>query len=248
MTREGEAPMVDVVDIALNVGGWIVGGLTALGGILAAHYFQEQSRARQEYRVNIFEPLRREMTNILERRPVVATGLSLWVKSNEFRDIVKRGALNARPLNDLRKDIDRLLELDRAHEKAYFDFYGVRENAMKVAWETYRLKASGMNAPVALTELPYTSTDPLLLQAFVGGDKDGWVRRFNDGVRGQAKQLGQDVEPLAPPERIFDELNVQVEPERKEFRTTAESLLAQAGSILKRLDAALGGKLVYRAT
>jgi len=86
--------MADLTDVALNVSGWVVGGATAVGGILVAYHFQEKSRLKQEDRVGVFEPLRREMTGILDNGDWRNTsGYIVWSRSEVFSDLLKRGAL-----------------------------------------------------------------------------------------------------------------------------------------------------------
>jgi hypothetical protein len=240
--------MADITDIALNVGGWVVGGATALGGILVAYHYQERGRLRQEDRIGVFEPLRREMAGIVDfdlAKYNLALGYRVWTRSDAFSDILKRGALKPPRLGDLRQDLTRLVELDDLHGKAQSRFYEVREAEGKKVWEGTQVNGSELGGPVPLIRSTHSYGDNLVTGALARGDKEAWVRLFQAAIlqlatRGTARAA-------TPPEVIYDRMDAVVGPARNEFRSSGNALVAQADLIVKRLDAALAGKLVYKA-
>ncbi len=127
--------MAGLTDFAMSpIVGWVVGGVTALVGILVAHHYQEKSRLDREDRVGIFEPLRRNMADILDNGEWrTAKGDIAWAGSAEPSDMLKRGALNPHRLRFLRRDVSRLIELGDAHVKAWTRFYDARQAEKEAA-------------------------------------------------------------------------------------------------------------------
>lgn len=112
-----------------------VSGIVSLVvSVLVPRYLQEKDRVKQDGRVGVFEPLRREMTGILDNRYRISLGYSVCTREEAFTDILRRGALNPRRLRDLRQDVSLLLELDVARENERSRFYDVREGEMKKVW------------------------------------------------------------------------------------------------------------------
>jgi hypothetical protein len=109
-----------------------LGTLVATGASAAILYAQGLDNSRREDRVEVFEPLSREMTDMTEHgKWRTSKGLRVWGRSPALADILNRHALVRRRLRFLSRDVSRLLELDEAHEKAQNRFYDAREEETK---------------------------------------------------------------------------------------------------------------------
>lgn len=123
---------MDPADVLMTAG--VSGIVSLVVSVLVPRYLQEKDRVKQDGRVGVFEPLRREMTGILDNRYRISLGYSVCTREEAFTDILRRGALNPRRLRDLRQDVSLLLELDVARENERSRFYDVREGEMKKVW------------------------------------------------------------------------------------------------------------------
>lgn len=100
---------------------------------------------------------------------------------------------------------------------------------------------------MTLKVAPLSYNHEEFLKALAQGDKAAWIRTFDMNLRAIESRGGGTVEVATPAASIFDFLDERIEPERTVYRDSARALVAQAELITKRLDAALGGGLVYRA-
>jgi len=240
-----ELVTVDFGEVLLNVGGWIVAGLVTLGGVLVAHWVEVRGRQRQEDRVSTYEPLRREMVQILEREYLVKSGYSVWTQSDGFKEILQRGLLHPKRHDSLRSDVDELLRLNQKHEATYSDFYDKRKEALDAMVAITDYEISGQRAKLSKV-LGHNFSDDQMFQAIAADDKELFLAQFNERIRGASHNLGSSIELAVPPQELYEKIMNSVGKSRKAFVATSKDFIDKTRTILANLDDSLASGSRYR--
>ena len=237
--------MADTVEL---VAGWIVAGLVTLGGVLLAQRQSDKGRQRQEDRVIIYEPIHPELEEVLSRgRHLLDNGYSVWSPSDEFLDLVHRGALVPKRHDALRNDIAELLRLLERHTRTWTELYNQRKKAINEKWEETNLEDEKGDRRRLADLLGRNFDDARFNNATTSLDKEGWTRELNVRVTGQGGNLGLKFKLLTSAEDLFDQVTAALAPDRKTFMDDGEALLKHVERIKTGLEKALASGRVYRA-
>lgn len=238
--------MADTIEL---VTGWIVAGLVTLAGILVAQWAAERGRRRQEDRVTIYEPMHRELEDVLSNgHRLLQDGYRAWSPSTEFNDLVKRGALVPKRHDPLRADVTELLRLNERHESTFIELYNKREKAIRDKWEATDLEDEKGDRIRLADLLGHNFSDDQFNQALTSLDKEQWTRQLDMRVTGQGGNRGLKLTLGISADDLFDEITAILAPARKAFFEDGETLLNQVDRIKSALEQALKNGRVYRAT
>lgn len=254
--------MADIYQVLLTLGGWIVAGVAfgftagvTIFGIFVKHWLEERSRRKERDRVEVFEPLRREIEAALGGKHMVEPGYIVWTPSKDFESILHRGALAPERHSGLRKDIDELMQLCRKHAATFSAFDNARVDALKTAWKTAEVRDVEMEEKGAwfdeedvrtLADVPWMDySDKILFESLALGDKDGWIRRFKVMIPRDHEDF-PNYRVLTPAGQLYDEVWEQIKGPRDEYREAAAELLLHALNIRSGLDNAIGKESRYR--
>ncbi len=237
--------MADTIEL---VAGWIVAGLVTLGGVLLAQRQSEKGRQRQEDRVTIYEPIHRELETVLSRgRRLLDLGYIAWSPSDEFLDLVHRGALVPKRHDELRADVAELLRRLERHIWTRTELYNERKDAIQAKWEDTELEDGNGNRRKIADLLGHNFDDARFNDATTLLDKEGWARELNVRVMGQGGNLGLKFKLLTSADDLFDQITAVLAPARKTFMDEGEALLRYVERIEGGLEQALATGRVYRA-
>jgi len=237
-----------VADTIELVAGWIVAGLVTLAGVLLAQRQSDRGRQRQEDRVTIYEPIHRELEGVLSRgRRLLDHGYSVWTPSDDFSDLIHRGALVPRRHDPLRTEIAELLRLQERHTRTWTELYNERKKAIQDKWEETELEDEKGGRRKLADLLGRNFDDARFNDATTSLDKEGWVRELNVRVMGQGGNIGLKFKLLTSAEDLFDQITAILTPTRKTFMEDGEALLRHVERIRAGLEEALARGSVYRA-
>ena len=240
--------MVEFIDILLIIGGWIVAGLVTLAGVLVAHRIQERSRQRREDRLGVYEPLRKELTSIIDRGSLVKNGYNVWSPSEAFTEMLRLGQLNPTRHDDLRNDVNELVRLGDAADKAYSEFYDARQDAIRAAWETTDYFLEGTGERAKLTKLlGLNFSNDQMNQALSGSDKNWFLLVFDDLVGGAARGQQKQFKVAVAPGDLYDKIMRSIEGPRKNFVAREDAVLRKAQEVLSNIDMALAAESAYHS-
>ena len=230
------------------VAGWIVAGLVTLGGVLLAQRQSDKGRQRQADRVTIYEPIHRELEGVLSRgRHLLDLGYNVWAPSDDFSDLVHRGALVPKRHDLLRSDIAELLRLQEQHTRTWTELYDTRKKAIQDKWEQTDLEDEKGNRRKLADLLGHNLDDARFNDSTTSLDKHGGTRELNVRVTGQGGNLGLKFRLLTSAEYLFDQITAVLAPNRKIFMEDGEALLWYVERIKAGLEKALASGSVYRA-
>lgn len=209
--------MVELVDVVLNLGGWLVAAAVTLLGIFLLHLWEQWSRERRE----VYSPLHREVLAILDSN--WATSLRqgyVQPLGDEFLGVHTGGLLYLRRHDKLRKDVDLLIRLrDEAYESGS-SFTGAAHDALERLY----------------SEAGLEGYDSHLVTYLVTEDVEAWRHRFRRLPAVQTKVLlGTDLTA----EDLYGKVEQMVKEARSDHLRRADALLTQAETVRVRLEGAM---------
>jgi hypothetical protein len=236
--------MADTIEL---VAGWIVASLVTVAGVLLAQWQSDRGRQRQEDRATIYEPLHREMEAALSRRNwFLPRGYRVWSPSEDFSDLLRRGALVPKRHDPLRADVVELVRLQEAHEVTFVAMYNKREKAIRDKWEETELEDENGRRRKLADLLGHNFNDEQFNQATSSLDKEWWTRELEVRVKGQGGNLGFKLKLLTSAEDLFDQITESLSSTRKAFLEDGAALLRHIERIRGGLEKALASGRVYR--
>jgi hypothetical protein len=114
---------VDPVDLAVNIGGWIVAGLSTAGGVVLAYWLERKARNRDDDLRELYNPFRLDVLKIIDGAGNPNGGGVVWPgRGEEFQKRARSGLLGLKRHKKLERDLVELQRLDVANEDAYAKF------------------------------------------------------------------------------------------------------------------------------
>ncbi len=209
--------MVELVEVVLNLGGWLVAAAVTLLGIFLLHLWEQWSRERRE----VYSPLHREVLAILD---------SHWADSlrqgyvqlfgDEFLGVHTGGLLHLRRHDRLRKDVDLFIRLrDEANESGN-SFTGAAHDALKRLYSKAGLK----------------DYDSHLVTYLVTEDVEAWRQRVGQLPEAQTEAL---LGTALTAEDLYGKVGQMVKEARSDHLQRAGALLTHAETVRVHLEVAM---------
>jgi hypothetical protein len=111
--------MADITDVALNVGGWVIAGLTTALGVVLAYRLERCARNRDEDLHEVYFPLRSQVQQIVDGERNVASGPVWSGPHEEFEKIRRSGILKLKRHEALEREVGELRDLLLANDNAF---------------------------------------------------------------------------------------------------------------------------------
>ncbi len=211
--------MVDLVDVLLNVGGWLTAATVTILGIFLLHLWEQWSRERRE----VYSPLHEEVSRFLEGdviRSMTTSSRGPPHFNIEFEALARSGLLHLKRHRFLREDV--------------YAFRRLREEADRIA-KTLRDGAieivEGLYAQAGLH-----GSDERLWRSLKEGDREAWKERFNQFSPDKREAL---LSPARTPDDLYDAVREETDDARKGHLAKTKELLDHAAVMQDRLRKAM---------
>ncbi len=234
------------LDLLTVIGGWIVAGLVTLVGVIIAHRLNERSRDREDDRIGLYEPLRREMQILLNNNSLAPFGYRVWSPSQTFNDIIMRGVLFQARHDSLKQDIETLRDLGLKHDSNCQTFAQARRFASDSAFQTYELANVGMEHSKLYNLMGVVGSDSQFMDPLASGNNSKWIETFQNYMVSIRKNFPNAISET-PPQKIFEELWAQTGKEREQYQAGVDALMKQAEKIDRGVEIAIRRGSLYRS-
>ena len=230
--------MADVVDIALNIGGWLAAGLVTALGVLLAYRLERRARERDQDLQDVYLPLRSQLMQVIEGARNLDRGGVIWnFSSEDFDRIARGGLLKLKRHAALEEDVRDLESLRGSHGAAYAPYDRASRRAAENAMRTGTVWTFESDLPLSVLQtVRQNAGDGHLLVAIAADDRAAWVKRVTELVQDEASRGDQVAVAVGS---LYDEIAKEIGPSRKAFRDSGMALVAHARNMLSRIDDAI---------
>jgi hypothetical protein len=232
--------LVDPVDIALNVAGWVIGALVALAGILYAYRLQAKNERKREDRLTVYEPLYQEMQVILEAKNGIAYGAWLWTPSDAYKQILTRGLLLAERHKAIHKAVAELEARLAIHGASADSFGSDIRKTIQALMEATPVHSTEVSGGTLADLLGHSNVDTRLYNEVASGDEAGATARITELVGEAALRVGGAVSiSSSTPGEMAKALVSGVGEDREKYRSDADHFLEQVTRVRDLVASAL---------
>ncbi len=212
--------MVELVEVVLNLGGWVVAAVVTLVGIFLLHLWEQSSRERRQ----VLSPLHDEVTRFSEE---ILVPVMLEVSGSpprfesEFQAVWRSGLLHLRRHDALRRDVGT--------------FRRLRDEAEETAWRLSSASNDAVKGIYAKAGLEVWDNE--LVTHLTQGNMEGWMDRFTkrlpEDQQGPLGDLGET------PEELYRAVLGKVDEARVAHHEKAKELMEHAGRVQVGLQRAM---------